>query len=296
MINHIQSTIPKIIIKRNGRLANNMFQVMLAYELKKRVPSAQIFGLSLPEWGIKFAYTELVQPVMKIQRHKFDLDLAAYLLKSGILGSVLIDGWGMRLSYFPDADFYRKIFITDAKAVEVSDKQILLNVRSEDIVTGKHPRYYPLPFSFYEKIIDTTAQQPVFMGQLDDSDYVLALRKKFSGAKFLPNNDPLVDFQTIRNARNVAISVSSFAWLASWLSETLESIHFPVAGLYDPLNLETLLMPVDDPRYHFYDLKFPSIEERKKVSAADWALKNNPVELMTQQESKLRVLSAFTPQ
>jgi hypothetical protein len=296
MTNNTKSSFPKIIIKRNGRLANNMFLVMLAYELKRRVPSAEIFGLSLPEWGIQFESTQIVEPVMKIQRHKFDLDLAAYLLKSGLLGSLLIDGWGMRLNNFPDIDFYRKIFITDLKAIEVSDKQILLHVRAEDIVTGIYQRYYPLPFSFYEKIIDTVGLQPVFIGQLDDSDYIIALRKKFSGAKFLPNNSPLVDFQTIRNAKNVAISVSSFAWLASWLSETLESIHFPVAGLYDPLNLETLLMPIDDERYHFYDLKFPSLEDRKKVSVVDWALQNNPVKLMTHQESKRRVLGAFSPQ
>ena len=295
MTDNIKVPFPKIIIKRNGRLANNMFQVMLAYELKKRVPSAEIFGFSLPEWGIAFEYAEPVQPVMKIQRHKFDLDLIAYLLKSGVLGSVLIDGWGMRLCNFPDINFYRKIFVTGVKAVEVSDKQIVLNVRSEDIVTGKYQRYYPLPFSFYEKIIDVTGLEPVFMGQIDDSDYVQALRNKFSGAKFLPHVNAMVDFQTIRHAKNVAISVSSFAWLASWLSESLEAIHFPVAGLYDPSNLETLLMPIDDARYHFYDLKFPSAEERKNVSAVDWAIQNNSVKLMTYQETKLRVLSIFTP-
>jgi hypothetical protein len=284
---------PKIIIKPNGRLANNMFQLMLAYELKKRVPLADIFGLSLPEWGLQFASTQLVQPVATLKRHKFDLDLVAYLLKSGLLGSVLIDGWGMRLSNFPDRDFYRKLFVTDVKAKEISDQQILLNVRSEDIESGKHPKYYPLPFSFYEKVIDISGLQPVFMGQLDNSDYVMALRKKFSGAIFLPKASAIEDFQTIRNAKNVAISVSSFAWLASWLSASAEAIHLPVAGLYDPANLETLLMPTDDPRYHFYDLNFPSLAERKNASAAQWALQFNPVRLMTDQESKLRVLSSL---
>lgn len=285
---------PKIIINPRGRLANQMFQVMIAHELKLRVPAAEIYGISIPEWNLQYATTQPTETCLTLKRHKFDLEQAAYLLKTGLVGSVVIDGWGMRLSYFSDPNSFKRLFKSDIQPKKINDKQILLNVRSEDIEKGQHPRYYPLPFSFYERVIDVSGLEPVFMGQLDDGEYVSALRKKFSGAVFLPKSAPMEDFQTMRNAKNIAISVSSFAWLCSWLSESLEAIHFPVAGLYDPKNLETLLMPVDDPRYHFYKLSFPSLEERKTASAAEWAQQTHDVKLMTNLEAKLRVLSVFT--
>jgi len=285
---------PKIIIRPKGRLANNMFQLMLALELKKRVPNAEIYGLSLPEWGIHFKKTEVSLPSLTLQRHKFDLDLSAYMLKTGLLNTVIIEGWGMRLNNFPDIAFYRKLFATNETGITLGDRQILLNVRAEEIVSGKHSVYYPLPFSFYEKVIDESGLEPVFMGQLDDSDYVNSLKHKFSGAKYLPNASVISDFQTIRNAKHAAISVSSFAWLAAWLSETLESIHFPVAGLFDPANMQTLMMPIDDARYHFYDLKFPAIEDRKEISPLDWVAQPQPVSLMSHQQAKHRMLSVFT--
>lgn len=262
---------PKIIIRRTGRIANQMFQLMIAYELKKRVPLAEIYGASLVEWNLQFDDTKVTPSVLVLKRHKFDLDHAAYLLRTRLVGSVVIDGWGMRLSYFPDPSFYKRLFVTNVQPRRIHDNQILLNIRSEDIENGHHQRYYPLPFSFYECLIDTTGLQPVFMGQLDNTDYVLALKRKFNGAIFLPKASVMEDFQTIRNAANLAISVSSFAWLAAWLSERAHFIHFPVAGLYDPQNGETLLMPVDDERYRFYDIQFPNLDERKSISASVWA-------------------------
>lgn len=285
---------PKIIIRPKGRLANNMFQLMLAIELKKRVPNAEIYGLSLPEWEIQLKNTEISLPSLTLQRHKFDLDLSAYMLKTGVLNSVIIQGWGMRLNNFPDIALYRKLFSTNERGVVLGDRQILINVRAEDIVSGKHRSYYPLPFSFYENVIDESGLEPVFMGQLDESDYVKRLKNKFSGAKYLPNASVISDFQTIRNAQHAAISVSSFAWLASWLSESLESIHFPVAGLFDPANMQTLMMPIDDPRYRFYDLRFPTIDDRKDISPLDWVVQPQPVALMSLQQAKRRMLSVFS--
>ena len=75
---------------------------------------------------------------------------------------------------------------------------------------------------------------------------------------------------TLRNAAHVVLSVSSYAWLATWLSEKAKTIHLPVAGLFSPLNRETFLLPIGDPRYEFYKLSMPDPEARKKLNFLHW--------------------------
>lgn len=287
-------TAPQIIVQPRGRLANQMFQAMLAIELRRRVPGSVISGLSIPEWDIASTQEDAMQPSLSVvSGHQFNLNGVAYLLRAGVVRSVVIRGWFMRLSYYGPPQRYCALFKSTVAGRRVNDNQILLNVRAEDIENGWHSKYYPLPFSFYDYVIESTGLQPVFMGQLDAGDYVKALKQKFRGATFLPNGSPLEDFQTIRHAKQVALSISSFSWLAAWLSEEAESIHLPVAGLYDPQSSDTQLLPVDDLRYQFYNIAFPDKDERKLVSAANWAgqpFKTSPLSIP---QVKAKLLKGF---
>jgi hypothetical protein len=135
-----------------------------------------------------------------------------------------------------------------------------------------------MSFLFYEKIIDESGLEPVFMGQLEQGDYIDALRLAFKGATFLPQSiEPMQDFQTIRGAEHIVCSISSFSWLASWLSEAAQTIHLPIAGLFNPANRETMLLPINDPRYSFYKVPFPEEEERKTINIVEWASKKADV-------------------
>jgi hypothetical protein len=117
--------------------------------------------------------------------------------------------------------------------------------------------HYPLlPIAFYADLIEQTGLQPVFMGQLGDDPYCTALRSRFPGAIFLPTRGPLGDFETIRNSRHVVVSVSTFAWLAAWLSDA-DTIFQPLAGFFSPGQRPDIdLLALDDDRYRYFMLPF----------------------------------------
>lgn len=285
-----------IVIRPNGRLANRMFQYMLATEIGRRVGDAiPVCGLALPEWNIALpAPGSHANPTVVLERHVFNLDRTAYLLRTHALRTVVINGWGMRLEYYRGPEAYRPSFPLDAgSAFAARDDQLLINIRAEDILSGWHPRYFPLPFSFYEHVIERTGLSPVFMGQLDDGPYCTALRRRFPAATFLPAAPPLADFQTLRRARHVVLGVSSFSWLAAWLSESALDIHLPVCGLFDPRNGETMMLPIDDGRYRFYDVAFPSMAERESLDLVNWASLPQRVGAMDPQQVRMIVIDSM---
>jgi hypothetical protein len=247
-----------------------MFQAMVALELKRRVPAASITGLDLPEWGLVTPPTANTSPSLVLRGHRLNLDSAAWMLNCRVIPAVTVSCWGQRLDHLGPPARYRKFFKPRTTGVVIRDDQLLINIRAEDILTGWHSRYFPQPFSFYQYVIDESGLDPVFMGQLEDSSHTRLLKQRFPNAKFLPLAAPREDFETIRGARHIALSVSSFSWLASWLSEAAETIHIPVAGLFNPIESDTMLLSPGDQRYRFYHVEFPSMETRQRISLEDW--------------------------
>lgn len=263
-------------------MANQMFQLMLAVALSRKLGGAPVLGYSLPDWGLmgpKAPRLSLLPDEMfLISRHKFDLKSLLFLLEKKILNGVVIEGWGMRLEYYESPQAYRKLFQSMQEVPALSDKELLINVRAGDILSGWHPEYFPMAFSYYEKVIAVTGLSPVFMGQIGDDSYSVALKNRFRGARFLPQLSPIADFQTIRNAHHIALSLSSFSWLASWLSETAKTIHLPVAGLFQPKPSGTNLLPLSDPRYRYYQVPFPVYAERNGLNLVTWAESSESVQ------------------
>jgi Fe-S cluster biosynthesis and repair protein YggX len=82
---------------------------------------------------------------------------------------------------------------------------------------------------------------------------VRALKNEFPDAQTIGGDSTVEDFSTLRRARNVALAVSTFSWLATYLSRSAERIHLPVAGHFDPLFMpESDRLPIDDQRYIFH--------------------------------------------
>lgn len=263
-----------IIIHRNGQLANQMFQLMLAVEIETRLTGdIDITGYDIPDWNLSAPHAPpFPERPAYLYFHRYNLDQIAYLFNVGAISTIIIAGWGMRLEYYPDPTPYRDLFTdTLCQGHPSHERDILLNVRTGDITSGFHPEYYPLPYAYYERIIDETSLTPVFMGQLTPNSYTDGLRRHFSGATFLETRTPMHDFSLIRNAKHVALSISSFAWLAAWLSQTLETIHMPIRGLFDPRHPQINLIPLTDIRYRFYDVFFPAKQERRTLFNGPWA-------------------------
>jgi hypothetical protein len=91
----------------------------------------------------------------------------------------------------------------------------------------------------------------VFYGQLGDDSYSASLRAAFPDAEFIAGRDAQYDFDMLRRSANIAPSISTFAWLAAWLSEA-EKIYLPVGGIFSPVQHHNQCWcPVDDLSYEF---------------------------------------------
>jgi hypothetical protein len=248
-----------IKITPTGNIGNQMFQYMFAKMLHARVPDACVTGYSMDMWSLHSpADGPLPADTVTITGgHRHDVPHLIDHLSGGPDRLVDYGGYGQRLEYYGPARFMSGLF-TPPESLDVpifGDDCLLINVRGGEILRAIHGDYTPVPVSFYTKLINDTGLRPVFMGQIRDDFYSNALRSAFPDATFLTSMGPLADFETIRRATHVVISVSSFSWLAAWLSEA-KTIHRPVLGFFHPVQRKDInLLPVDDPRYRFH--QFP---------------------------------------
>jgi hypothetical protein len=177
--------------------------------------------------------------------------------------TVELDGVVQRVGNYGNIDRYRDQFpLKDGDGVSVGDDCILVHVRAGDVSVPSHESYGPIPISYYEYLFSETRLRPVFIGEISPSPYIDALKSKFPKAEFLGGLSAFDDFQTLRRARHLAISVSSFSWLAALLSNA-ESIHVPLAGLLDPrARPDVDLLPLGDARYRFHDISASAWQKR----------------------------------
>ena len=140
---------------------------------------------------------------------------------------------------------------------------LLINVRAGEILQAVHPEYTVLPVSFYRELVAESGLRPVFLGQLDDSRYVRSLREAFAGAEFVASRGAVHDFSVIAKSRHIVMAVSTFSWLAGWLSRA-DRVVMPLSGFMNPFQYANVdLMPAGDPRFTYY--LFP--ENRAVVDA-----------------------------
>jgi hypothetical protein len=150
--------------------------------------------------------------------------------------------------------------------------ELVIHIRAGDLLGAPHPDYNLVPISYYRGLIERTGLRPVFVGQTRSSFYADALRASFPEARYLSGNHWIDDFQTTRNAHNIAIAVSSFGWLAAWLSTTAKKIYVPQLGLFNPEQRPDVdLVSKTDQRYVYH--RFPvekfkgTIEQMQRVLA-----------------------------
>ncbi|MGV8838731.1 MAG: hypothetical protein ACWA6X_00355 [Bauldia sp.] len=245
-----------IRLEPSGGLGNRMLQLMFAETIRLAVPDVLIAGQSLPDWGLEsppdvpkpgpfgLICRGHVQPIADITR----------LFGSLPQVDLYMTSLALRCAYFRDhRAYFDGYFRSTAEAYPVGDNELLLSIRLGDILQPTHLNYLPMPLAWYEQLIGETGLSPVFLGQLGDDLYSTALRKRFASARFLPTGSAQRDFATLRSARHVAIAVSTFSWLATWLSARAETIHVPIAGLFHPAARPDIdALPIHDGRYRFY--------------------------------------------
>ena len=262
-----------------GNIGNKMMQYMAALKVAARVDGAVLSGINIPEWGIKIPVVEQdVRRTLRISSHvtkKLDLDGIAEKFASGEINRLELNLYSSCVGNFLPSEAYRNLFRLDEKGYGAD--RLVINIRGEEVLNAIHPHYTVLPIEFYSHLIEQSELRPVFMGQVGgNSNYIRRLRDRFSSAEFVKTQGPLKDFATIRNSKNIVLSISTFSWLAAWLSDA-NRIYMPLSGFFNPLQYPDVdLIPDNDPRF-LYDL-FPrnlavtdeNIEDAHKALIGKW--------------------------
>ena len=245
---------PVIHVRMLGNLANRMIQYMAALSLQARLPGARICGIGLPEWGITEPQQDIVEPALRIPDNRIDFDTVRQLVAAGHAGDIVLLEYLQHVDNFLDPGIYRSIFAHRPSPTHAfAPDEIVISMRMKEVLTGFYPFYAVLPIGFYRDVVRKSALKPVFFGQLTPSPYLDALRDAFPEARFIEGTTPMEDFETLRSAPNLCLSLSTFAWAAAYISEA-RRIVIPVTGLFSRAacacyGTDHDLMPRTDPRY-----------------------------------------------
>ena len=137
--------------------------------------------------------------------------------------------------------------------VRVPDDCLLIHIRAGDVATLTNDKYGPLPIRYYQYLLAQTGLRPLFICEPGRTHYIDLLKATFPKAEMIGGASAIEDFEIIRSAKNVALSVSSFSWMATFLSSRVQQIHLPLAGHFDPADdLTPDFLPLNDTRYIFH--------------------------------------------
>ena len=246
---------PVFHIEPAGSLSNRMTQYMVALSFQSLVPGSRISNVQIPEWGIDYPSIGLPAQAEFLARHRhLEMATLAGRARAGDIGGIVYSGCDRRLENFPDVDVCRAAFRAPvASPLRFEEHYLVCHVGAQGSQQVEaDPNRVLTPLEFFADIIEKTGLLPVFVGQTAPSLYTDRLRARFPGALILETRDAVLDFETIRQARNIAFGCSTYAWLAAWLSHA-NRIFMAVSGRFNPMQDGAInLLPFDDPRYHFY--------------------------------------------
>ncbi len=255
-----------ISITPMGGLGNRMIEHMAALALGHALGGAITYNSFLPEWGSNFdqaLHDQLLQDqagtfvVRDIHTSSVPETIAA--IRASGKTAIVLDGFFQRINLFRTADIYKNIFPIDCIEIcNFRDDELVINVRAAELRNGID--WYPLvPVNFYKELVALTGLKPVFLGQLEDCRYLREIQAAIPHARMIPSAGALTDFNRLRQARHLCIAVSTFSWLAGWLSDAAV-IHYPLHGFLHPRRLPKHalgyggfdLAPASDSRYSFH--------------------------------------------
>jgi hypothetical protein len=239
-----------------GGFANRMIQYMVVRRIAAEVEDCLISNAVLPEWGIDHPVLPGGPgPEIKIPEstHRVKVAEIAQLLSSGEKMRLNFRSYAQWFANFPELELCRSMFPANEREYPgYGPEYLVCNVRGAEVLDARHRHYVLLPIEFYAELAQTTGLKLVFMGQIEENVYCHALKQRFPEAVFCPSRGAMADFQTFRNSKNLVPAVSTFSWLAAWLSRA-DRIMLPVNGLFHPVQEPTIdLLPCADERYRFY--------------------------------------------
>lgn len=287
-----------IQINHRGNLANKMFQYMFAKFLQSQIPDSYITGLDIPEFNFPKEEAQAIpKSVVRIRGHDARVDKIIYAARVKAVTLILLDGYFQDVRYYDNSEKYSSLF---SHALPIGDgfdeSHLVFNIRAGDIIKKSYDGYWPLPFDYYKFLIASTGLKPVFTGQWEGSSHFhQQLKENFPDAQFVKSMDPLYDFARLMASKNLAVPISTFAWLAAWFSRA-DRIFYPVYGLFDPNKRPDInLMPIDDPRFRFMTVRgYQWVHEKLEHERAEQ--EGEPFEQMNHRELTRLLRGTFLQQ
>lgn len=245
----------ELSVRTEGRTANGMLQLLAVDVLLEGQEDWTVYGYNVPEFGLEGSKPPRGHrgwPKMNLFR--YDVAWLRARIADGTFSRLRLARVVVDYNLLPDRAKANARFDLDSKPFHPTTKEdLVIHIRLGDIMTpGTHVGYGPLPIAWYKDIIEKTGLRPVFVGELGSDPYSDAIRRAFPDAVVLEGGSVLHDFNTLRNAHNVALGVSTFSWLAAWMGAK-GRIFYPLLGLLNPQQYSDVnLTPLGDTRYEFH--------------------------------------------
>ncbi len=245
-----------------GNPGNIAMMYMTALKLKKTLGFGKVINTSIPIFGIELEDQNLggliglhdTLSCNQASRGLMAFDAYRDIIERSSAAFLSMEGFYQHVGNFPhpgEVD-YEEIFIADAQSEHGRADELVISIRGGDILDAIHKDYTMIPIEFYDFLIRKTGLKPLFFGQLGNNPYCEALRTRFPHARFITGSNPRSDFNFLRKSIHIVPSVSTFSWLAAWLSRA-EKIYLPLTGLLNPNQHKgSFLVPRDDARYEFF--------------------------------------------
>lgn len=262
-----------------GRTGNNLFQLAFGIYLRTLIPDAKLNHFSIRELGISN-----LSPSIFTQHYLYSISgqddgigevLNAHRLSE--LKEVHTTALGMKHKYFSNSLTTLDSLIPDyIKKSPLEEDFTLIHVRGGDIwkkrsvfrkSTNLHPDYYAIPFSFYDEVCEK-AEFPILFLMSADSPvwYRKVFSKRYRGERIMYQKSISHDFALIYSAKELALSVSSFSYMASALGKT-RKLHIPILGLLNSEVRPDINLPPLAPtsvEYRFEDHKWSGTSRDKE--------------------------------
>lgn len=274
-----------------GNFGNRMLEYMAALAMGRLFPEPVSYNCQLPEIGLEFdgnLHDQLIADeartyVVKDSDFTTKSEVAARIKQSGAT-AVVFRGFFQRYQLYEKAEFYRDL-VFKKRPLDISpfdENDLVINIRAGEILGGGVSWYPLVPVNFYKNLISRTKCNPVFVGQIQDCEYVREIQKAFPGARMISSGGAITDFNRLLHAKRICITVSTFSWLAAWLSNAAE-IHYPLLGFLHPFCLPKGtsgnggidLTPLGDPRYRYH--LFPILNAEPEAEYLRFTKTLNPI-------------------
>jgi hypothetical protein len=285
-----------IYVNYISRFANNIFQYALAHIIRELVDGEIFFAptcvirsgeshdrpaevmpieemplfritdsrntLRRPEWSGKFREEE--KAALRKTGVWFAEDLLQFkgdrlVISEAYRGEpIILAGYYQDYRYYRGRrDFVSRLLKTPPSPSVPGPHDIVLNFRGTDLSWAQ------MPSSYYRWILDEERfERLVIVTEDPGHETVSGLLKRYPGEVL--SQGAIADLQFVRAAQKILMSVSTFCWMAAWLSAA-DRIYFPLGSPYPLFDKagDRRLIVFDDQRYVYVKPLFNRAFARK---------------------------------